>query len=528
MIPSHHLEPLTPLTWLRRSAEVYATRVAVLDGELRLTYAELYERARRLSGALAELGLRSGGRVALMLSNSHEMLEAHFGIPLAGGVIVPMNPRLTAAEAGHMLSHSGAQILIHDASLGEVAAAAAAASKSHAITLATGEPYESAVALAMPFEVALGDESDMLAINYTSGTTGGPKGAVYTYRGAYLQALAMVAHAQLNVSTVYLWTLPMFHCNGWSFPWAVTAVGGTHVCILRPEPELAWATMASHRVTHMCAAPTVLSDLLSAPSARRQQASVWVGTGGAPPTPTLLGSARALGLHVVHMYGMTETYGPIAVNEFLPEWEARPSGERDQLNARQGIANLVSESLRVIGPLGEDVPADGTTLGELAVRGNNVMVGYFADATATLAAIPAGWLRTGDLAVRHPDRYVEIRDRSKDVIVSGGENISSVEVEHALASHPDVLEAAVVGAPHERWGERPVAFVVPRPGRKVDGEALRAHLEARLARFKIPDRFEFTDLPKTATGKIQKFALKARASGTEPNGDLPTVTGANE
>jgi fatty-acyl-CoA synthase len=343
---------------------------------------------------------------------------------------------------------------------------------------------------------------------------------VYTHRGAYLQSLAMAFHSGMGIDSRYLWTLPMFHCNGWCFTWAVTAVGAAHVCLEKVETAAVWDAVASHEVTHMCAAPTVLSTITADPS---QTASldwyVWVATGGAPPAPALLARARRAGLEVTHLYGMTETYGPVVINEWKPEWRDLPLESQDRLNARQGIGNIISEVVRVVSTDGSDVPADGETIGEIALRGNNVTPGYFQDPEATAAAAPDGWFRSGDLAVRHPDGYIEIRDRAKDVIISGGENISSVEVERALVEHPAVLEAAVVAVPHEHWGERPVAFVTVAPGATVTAEELREHMTDRVARFKIPDRFEFADLPKTATGKIRKIELKSRLGAhAEPAG----------
>ncbi|MEV0699934.1 AMP-binding protein [Saccharopolyspora sp. NPDC050389] len=507
----HSFQALSPARFLARSAAVYGDRTAVIDGEFRVTYAELYHRAKQLAGALVDLDLRAGGRVAVLATNRNEMLEAHYGVPFAGGVIVPINTRLGAAEIAYILNHSGADIVITSESLADLAAAAVARSRQVITVVRTGEGYERALAQATPYEAVVSDELGPIAINYTSGTTGSPKGVVYTHRGVYLQSLAIAFHAGLMAESSYLWTLPMFHCNGWCFTWAVTAAAATHVCLDKVDRRVVWSAIEDHGVTHMCAAPTVLSTLVPPDEAGEiGDRSIWVGVGGAPPAPAVLARAYARGLHVTHLYGMTETYGPVVINQWKPEWDQRPAEERDRLSARQGVGNIVSERVRVVDPAGADVPADGATIGEIALRGNNITPRYFNDPAATEAAVPDGWLRTGDLAVRHPDGYLEIRDRAKDVIISGGENLTSVEIEQALLSHPAVIEAAVVARPDEHWGERPVAFIETAAGTQVSETELREHLLARIARFKVPDAFEFGTLPRTATGKIQKFVLKQR------------------
>ena len=510
---THAASALLPVRFLDRSAAVHGDKTAVIDGSRELTYRDLHDRCRRLAGALVADGLGPGARVAVLSHNTLEMLEAHYGVPYAGGVLVPLNARLSAADIAYILEHSGAEVLIATDPLVAVAREASELAGDAVKVIAGCDQYEDYVASAAPVDVACIDEFATVAINYTSGTTGKPKGVVYTHRGAYLQALAMAFHSGLNLNSSYLWTLPMFHCNGWCFTWAVTAAGGTHVCLPKVEASSIWNAVEAHAITHMCAAPTVLSTITAEPPARRPEQAVWVATGGAPPAPALLARARACGLEVTHLYGMTETYGPAVINEWKQEWDCVPDDERDRLNARQGIGNIVAEPVRVVDEQGRDVPADGVTIGEIALRGNNVTPAYYRDPVATAAAVPDGWFRSGDLAVRHPDGYLEIRDRAKDVIISGGENISSVEIEGAIVEHPAVLEAAVVGIPHEHWGERPVAFVSLRPGATVTSAELRAHLLDRVAKFKVPDRIEFTALPKTATGKIQKFELKRQLTG---------------
>ncbi|WP_409185955.1 acyl--CoA ligase family protein [Amycolatopsis sp. VS8301801F10] len=513
----HDFSELSPVRFLDRAAAVHANRVACVNGDDAYTYAELHARARQLAGALAELGLAAGGRVAVLAPNTLEMLEAHYGVPYSGGVLVPLNARLSAAELAYILAHSGAQILIVDAALEGLGREAIELAGTPVVALVSGVEYEAALASAKPGRTELPAENSPIAINYTSGTTGKPKGVVYTHRGAYVQALAMAFHSRMSQDSVYLWTLPMFHCNGWCFTWAVTAVGAAHVCLERVDADTVWTAVARHRVTHLCAAPTVLSTITAEPDdAARLDRRVWVATGGAPPAPALLSRARTCGLDVTHLYGMTETYGPVVVNEWRAEWNELPDAERDRLAARQGIANIVSEPVRVVDADGNDVPADAASMGEIAVRGNNVFSHYYRDPEASAAAFADGWFRTGDLAVRHPDGYLEIRDRAKDVIISGGENISSIEVEKALLEHDAVFEAAVVAMPHEHWGERPVAFVTLRPGHSAGESDLRAHLRERLAKFKIPDRFEFADLPKTATGKIRKEELKKQLRDIRP------------
>jgi len=519
-------EPLTPTAFLTRSARVFPDRVAVVDGELRLTFHQLADRCHRLAGALRARGVRPGDRVAALCTNSATMLQLHHGVPWAGAVLVPLNVRLSPSELGWIVDHSGTSLIVADAALAD-AAHEVSSTVGVPLLVSGGDPddYRRELDAAEPLGLPCTDEHQLLALNYTSGTTGRPKGVMYSHRGAYLQAIAMTHHAGLGPESRYLWTLPMFHCNGWTFPWAVTAAGATHVCLPRLDPERVWHHLREDGVTHLSAAPTALTMIVIAegaadgPVGRR----VAVQTGGAPPSPTLLATLAALDLEVTHLYGLTETYGPVAVNQWHPEWDALPEDDRARLKARQGVGNVVAEGLRVVGPVtGSDVTEDGEDVGEILVRGNDVMLGYYRDEEATRAATwtdPADgrpWFRTGDLAVVHPDGYVEIRDRSKDVIVSGGENISSVEVERVLDSHPDVVESAVVAVPDETWGEVPLAHVTLRDGAEVTDEALAAYVRERLAGFKVPRWFRRGDLPRTSTGKIQKNVLRERARSEPP------------
>ena len=508
-------EPLTPTSFLLRARAVGAERTALVDGDVRRTYAELADRCERLAGALAGLGVAPGDRVSVLSPNTGLALEAHFGVPWAGAVLNALNTRLSAAELAWIVGHAGSRVLLVDTDLAELGREVVGRVEGDVRLVVSGGPDDELAALlaaAPPLRVPVEDELSLLSLNYTSGTTGTPKGVMYSHRGAYLQALAMAAQTGLSMRSTYLWTLPMFHCNGWTFPWAVTAAAGTHVALRKVEPERIWQALRSEGVTALCAAPTVLTGLAGAQGAGAGPLPhpVTVSTGGAPPSPALLARMAELGLDVTHLYGLTETYGPAAICDWQPEWDELDADERARLKARQGVANLVGQPLRVLGPGGVDVPADGQTLGEVLLRGNNVMLGYYRDEDATAAASHEGWFRTGDLGVLHPDGYLELRDRSKDVIVTGGENVASIEVEQALDAHPAVLESAVVGAPDERWGEAVVAFVVLRPGQEATEQELIAHVKGRIARYKAPQRVVFEELPKTATGKIQKFVLRER------------------
>ncbi len=508
-------ETLTPVSFLERAAAAHGDRTAVVDGEQRWTYTVLHDRCRRLAGGLVPLA--AGRPVAVLAPNTHVLLEANYGVPWAGVPLVAVNTRLSAGEVAYILGHSNASVLIHDPVFDDLVDEALAGLDAPPQRIRAGEEYEALLAGAEPTAITTDDERGLLSINYTSGTTGRPKGVMYHHRGAYLQALAMVGHTGLTPSAVHLWTLPMFHCNGWCFPWAVTAAGATHVCLPKVDPTEVWRLIRDEGVTHLNGAPTELSMLAYAPEAAPLSGTpVRVATGGAPPSPAILRRMGELGFDVTHLYGLTETFGPVMICDWRPEWNGLAADEQARLKSRQGVGNMISCAVRVVTDDGADVPADANTVGEIALRGNNVMLGYLGedgavDDTATAEAVPDGWFRTGDLGVMHPDGYVELRDRSKDVIISGGENIASVEVEQAIADHPAVLEVAVIAVPHERWGEVPAAFVTLQEGASATEEEIIAHVQERLARFKAPKTVTFGELPKTSTGKIQKFVLRDEA-----------------
>ena len=507
-------EALTPTAFLVRSGRVYADRCAVIDGEREFSYAEFLDRCLRLAGALRELGVADGGRVAVLAPNTHVLLESHYGVPFAGAVLVALNVRLTAGDLSAIVAHSGAQVLIYDYECEAVAQGIAAQAGGALRLVRAGRPgdeYEHLLARAAPWQAAVNDERGLLSINYTSGTTGQPKGVMYHHRGAYLQALAMALETRLDCDSTFLWTLPMFHCNGWCFTWGVTAAGAAHRCLRKFDPEIVWRSLREANVTHFNGAPTVLVVLAWHPLAARLARTVRVATGGGPPTPAILERAAELGMEVTHLYGLTETFGPAAICEWRGEWSRLEIAAQARLKARQGVGNVISQQLRVIDAQGRDVPADATTLGEVALRGNNVMLGYYRDEEATRRAIPDGWFRSGDLGVMHADGYIEIRDRAKDIIISGGENIASIEVERVLCAHPAVMDAAVVAGPDAKWGEVPVAFVMLKLGASASEEELIAHVRASMAHFKAPRCIAFGELPRNATGKIQKFILRDRA-----------------
>jgi fatty-acyl-CoA synthase len=513
MRPEFNYEPLTPTAYLHRAGHVLADRVGVIDGATRFTYADFLDRCLRFAGGLRAAGIGPGDRVAILAGNTHAMLAAHYAVPFAGAVLVALNTRVTAADMAYILGHCGAAMLIYDRDFQTTAENAAAAAGGRVRLVCAGgesDTLEALIAGGEPFEAQVTDERSMLSINYTSGTTARPKGVMYHHRGAYLQALAMAAHMGITSDSVYLWTLPMFHCNGWCFPWGVTAMGGVHLCLPKLEASAIWRHMRDSGVTHFCAAPTVLTMTIWDPGASRLSHPVRIGTGGAPPTPALLERLAALGMDITHLYGLTETYGPSVICDWRSEWNALPITEQARLKARQGVANVIGERIRIVDEQGADVPADAETMGEIAVRGNNVMLGYYDDEAATSKACPDGWFRTGDLGVMYPDGYIELRDRAKDIIISGGENISSIEIEQALTAHAAVLEVAVVAGPDEKWGEVPVAFVTLKDGASASDAELIDHVRARLARFKAPKRVIFGPLPKTSTGKVQKKELRDR------------------
>ena len=507
-------ETLTPTSFLLRSGKVYADRVAVIDGEDRFSYAEFLDRCLRLGGALRHMGIAEGGRVAVLAPNTHVLLESHYGVPFAGAVLVALNTRLTAGDLSFIVAHSGAQVLIYDYEFESVARDIEGQVGGGLRLVRAGrsdDQYEHLLAGSGHYHRAVADERGLLSINYTSGTTGKPKGVMYHHRGAYLQALAMALETRLDCNSTFLWTLPMFHCNGWCFPWGVTAAGAVHLCLRRFDAGIVWKHLRESNVTHLNGAPTVLVMLAWHPDAARLERPVRVATGGAPPTPAILQRMAELGMDVTHLYGLTETFGPAAICEWRGEWSGLTIEEQARIKARQGVGNVVSQELRVVDAHGKDVPEDAETLGEIALRGNNVMLGYYQDEIATRKAIPDGWFRTGDLGVMHPDGYVEIKDRAKDIIVSGGENIASIEVERALCAHPAVIEAAVVAGPDPKWGEVPVAFVTLKAGVSASEAELVTWAREHMAHFKAPKRVLFGDLPKNATGKIQKFVLRDRA-----------------
>lgn len=506
--------PLLPGAFLDRAARVHPDRPAVVHAGRTRTYRELHDDIGRLAGALAARGVAVGDRVAVLSRNTPLALESVFAVPASGAVLVALNTRLSGRELAAIVDHAGCSVLLCEDGMLALGLEVAASAVSHlAVVAADSSEFAAEREAAAPLRHRADDELGLLALNYTSGTTGAPKGVMYHHRGAYLQALAMAMQGRLDVRSVFLWTLPLFHCNGWCFPWAVTAVGATHVCLAEVDPAEIWRLVDAHGVTHLNAAPTVLVSLLEHPAAGARAAGaprIRVATGGAPPPPALLARADAAGLDIVHLYGLTETFGPAVICEWRPEWDGADAPTRARLLSRQGVANVLASEVVVIDDSGHPVPEDGATMGEIRIRGANVALGYYRDEIATEEAMGDGWFRTGDLAIVHPDGYLEIRDRAKDIIISGGENISSIEVEHALLEHPSVRDVAVVAAPDERWGEVPVAVVELRDGCEAGEEELRDHVRTRLARFKAPKRVLFEPLPRTATGKIQKHVLRGR------------------
>jgi acyl-CoA synthetase (AMP-forming)/AMP-acid ligase II len=504
---------LNPVSFLARNAYVFPDKTAVIHGRRRYTYREFQERVNRLASSLRRAALGRHDRVAFLCPNTPAMLEAHFGVPTAGGILVSINTRLSSDEIAYILKHSGSRFLFVDAEL-EPLVKPIDLSGLRVIrvddTGAPGDPYEDFLGTGAPGPVEswLQDEEEIISINYTSGTTGRPKGVIYTYRGAYLNALGEILETGMSWDTRYLWTLPMFHCNGWCFTWGVTAVAGTHICLRRVDPDRIWELLETEGVTHYNGAPTVQTAIVNHPTAHRLERPVTVTVAAAPPSPTLLARLQELNLRPVHVYGLTETYGPHTVCGWHQQWDALPLEQQAALMARQGQGYALFDLVRVVDDSMNDVPRDAQTLGEVVMRGNNVMQGYFEQPDATTEAFRGGWFHSGDIAVWHPDGYIELRDRKKDIIISGGENISTIEVEQCILRHPAVLECAVVAIPDEKWGERPKAFVTLKPGRSATEPEIIEHCRLHIAHFKAPARVEFGDLPKTSTGKVQKFILR--------------------
>jgi fatty-acyl-CoA synthase len=519
--------PLSPLSFIARSAAVYPRRVAVVHGDVRLTWAEVYARSRRLASALRLQGIGEGDTVATMLPNVPAMVEAHFGVPMTGAVLNTLNTRLDAEAIAFMLDHGEAKVLLGDREF--------AATIEKALTLVSKKPlvidvedatyvgggplgeldYEKFIAGGdANFDWCLpDDEWNAISLNYTSGTTGNPKGVVYHHRGAYLNAVSNMLSWGMAPHPVYLWTLPMFHCNGWCFPWTIAAAAGTNICLRRVEAQAVFDSIRAHKVTHYCGAPIVHNLLLNAPVAMKQGIGHVVHclvAGAAPPVAVIEGMEK-MGFNLTHVYGLTETYGPAAVCAKHEDWDALPVEQRAELNGRQGVAYHLQQGMGVMNPeTMQPVPADGETMGEIMFRGNITMKGYLKNEKATNEAFAGGWFHSGDLAVMQPDGYVKIKDRSKDIIISGGENISSLEIEDALYRHPAVLAAAVVAMPDAKWGEAPCAFVELKEGAAPTEQEIVEHCRTRMARFKVPKRVVFGPLPKTSTGKIQKFVLRER------------------
>ncbi len=533
--PANH-QPLTPLSYLERAAKTFPDHVAIIHGRQRTTYRDFWRRSLKLASALSRRGIGKGDTVTVMLSNTPPMLEAHFGVPMTNAVLHSLNTRLDAAVIAFQLDHAETKVLVVDREFANVVSEALALARVKPLVIdyddpeyATDAPYPKGERIgSLDYEtfVAGGDEDfawsmpddewDAISLNYTSGTTGNPKGVVYHHRGAALMAYANTIHAGMGKHAVYLWTLPMFHCNGWCFPWTLAVQAGTHVCLRWVRPKPIYDAIADHGVTHLCGAPVVMSVLINASDEDKRQFSqtVTFNTAAAPPPEAVLSGMADAGFAVTHLYGLTETYGPAVVNEWHGEWDGLEKGQKAARKARQGVRYAALEDLTVMDPeTMEATPADGETIGEIMFRGNIVMKGYLKNRKASDEAFAGGWFHSGDLGVMHPDDYIQLKDRSKDIIISGGENISSIEVEEALYKHSAVASCGVVARPDDKWGEVPVAYVELKPGRTATEAEIIDHCRALLARFKMPKAVIFAEIPKTSTGKIQKFRLREMAKG---------------
>jgi fatty-acyl-CoA synthase len=529
-------QPLTPLTYLERAAKTFPNQVAIIHGGSRTSYREFWQRSLRLASALAKRGIGKGDTVSVMLSNTPPMLEAHFGVPMVKAVLHSLNTRLDAPIIAFQLDHADSKVLIVDREFSGVVREALAQTSVKPLIIDFDDPeygddapYPKGERLGeLDYEdfLASGDEDfawsmpddewDAISLNYTSGTTGNPKGVVYHHRGAALMAYTNTIHAEMPKHAVYLWTLPMFHCNGWCFPWTLAVQAGTHICLRWVRAKAMYAAIADHGVTHLCGAPIVMSTLINAPEAEKRDfpQTVTFNTAAAPPPEAVLSGMADAGFAVTHLYGLTETYGPAVVNEWHSDWDHLDRGGRAAKKARQGVRYAALEGLTVMDPeTMVETPADGETLGEVMFRGNIVMKGYLKNRKATDEAFAGGWFHSGDLGVMHPDGYIQLKDRSKDIIISGGENISSIEVEDALYKHPAVASCGVVARGDDKWGEVPVAYVELKPGRAATEAEIIEHCRGLLARFKCPKAVIFVEIPKTSTGKIQKFRLREMAKG---------------
>ncbi len=523
-------QPLTPLTFLARSAAVYPDQLAIIHGRQRTSYRLFYARCRKLASALARAGVKKSETVSVLLANTPAMLECHYGVPMTGAVLNTLNTRLDAATIAFSLQHAETRVLIVDLEFSTLAREALALMPApHPIVIDYADPefaVEGERLGSIDYEQFLGsgedsfewswpaDEWEAISLNYTSGTTGNPKGVVYHHRGAYLLAQGNVLTASMPKHPVYLWTLPMFHCNGWCFPWSLSVVGGTHVTLRWVRSKAIWEALAEHKVTHLCGAPIVMSTILNAPAEEKRLLTQKVEffTAAAPPPEAVLAAMAEAGFNVTHLYGLTETYGPAVVNDWKAHWDELEGPARAARKARQGVRYHALEDLTVMDPeTMQPVPADGETMGEVMFRGNIVMKGYLKNPKASAEAFRGGWFHSGDLGVLHPDGYIQLKDRSKDIIISGGENISSIEVEDVLYKHPAIQAAAVVAKPDEKWGETPCAFVELKPGRQATPDDIIEWCRKGLARYKVPRHVVFAELPKTSTGKIQKFKLREMA-----------------